>query len=327
MIYFLGHTWYLWELLAVLACSAFLLCCAGAVCFFFGSWRAAARTWAASFAIIRRDPELFLLWALSTAVSFAPLTLLYLAAAAPATHAALMLLLDLAGAGGALSAFQPSDPQTLPLAALLAAFFAGCAALTYISTRLLNFAAVYTAWRRLAGGTPGLAEALAAVGRRAFALIGVLADFRFSAGHDGAFLPQYMLCLGQRPAEAAENSRALAAELAGRRAGPRGSAPDPETRLTRPAAELQTPLLLGFVPAWVFSFCLTFGLGPADAELWWIIFGLLGSPLIYMLAAANFVSFINSVYLTAFFFSRSGGRSPLLEAYPPAALRNPFRAR
>ena len=127
------------------------------------------------------------------------------------------------------------------------------------------------------------------------------------------------------PSSTANRSLALALRTAGQRAKPKGGVLAVALAVTRPAAELQDAILIGFIPAWLFSFYLTFGLGPADADLWWIIFGLFGSLLIYILAAANFVSFINSVYLTAFFFARGGGRSPLLGGYPPGALENPFR--
>ena len=325
MINFLNRAWYLWELLAVFACCAALLYWLYTLYARYGASPRSGRAWTATFRIISRDPEILLLWLLSTAVSFAPFTLLYFAGLDPRTHAALLLLGTLGGSGEALSHFHGFGPDTLVVAAALAAVFAACFALVYAVAKLLNFAAVYAAWRRLEGGEPGFFEAYGAVRARLGDILSVLADPVSSAGYAGAFLPQYLLCRGQGAGEAAQNSLALAVKIAGQRAKPKGGLLTVALAVTRPAAELKDAILIGFIPAWLFSFYLTFGLGPADADLWWIIFGLFGSLLIYILAAANFVSFINSVYLTAFFFARGGGRSPLLGGYPPGTLDNPFR--
>jgi hypothetical protein len=324
MINFLNRDWYPWELLAVFCCVAALLYWLYTLYARYHGSPRSGRVWAATFRLVLRDPEILLLWLLSTAVSFAPFTLLYFAGLNPKTHAALLLLGAFAGSGEALSRFR-GGPDTAVIAAVLAAVLAACFALVYVLARLLNFAAVYTAWRRLKGGEPGLFEALGAVRARLGGILSILADPASSAGYAGAFLPQYMMCEGLGAEAAAESSLALALRTAGQRAKPKGGVLAVALAVTRPAAELQDAILIGFIPAWLFSFYLTFGLGPADADLWWIIFGLFGSLLIYILAAANFVSFINSVYLTAFFFARGGGRSPLLGGYPPGALENPFR--
>lgn len=325
MIDFLNRAWYPWELLAVFACCAALLYWLYTLYARYGASPRSPRAWTATFRIIIRDPEILLLWLLSAALSFAPFTLLYFAGLNPKTHAALLLLGTFAGSSEALSYFHDFGPDTLVVAAALAAVFSACFVLVYAATKLLNFAAVYAAWRRLQGGEPGLPESLGAVRGRLGDILSILADPASSAGYAGAFLPQYLLCRGQGTEEAARNSQALVVELAGQRARPKGGALDVTLAVTRPAAELQDAVMIGFIPAWAFSFYLTFGLGPADADLWWIIFGLFGSLLIYILAAANFVSFINSVYLTACFFARGGGRSTLLEGYPPGALQAPFR--
>ena len=325
MINFLNRAWYPWELLAVFACCAALLYWLYTLRARYGASLRSTRAWTATFRIISRDPEILLLWLLSTAVSFAPFTLLYFAGLNPRTHAALLLLGTLGGSSEALSYFSDFGPDTLVVAAALAAVFAVCFALVYAASKLLNFAAVYAAWRRLEGGEPGVLEAAGAVRARLGDILSLLADPVSSAGYAGAFLPQYLLCRGQGAEEAAQSSLALAIKIAGQRAKPKGGALTVALAVTRPAAELREAILIGFIPAWLFSFYLTFGLGPADADLWWVIFGLFGSLLIYILAAANFVSFINSVYLTAFFFARGGGRSPLLGGYPPGALENPFR--
>lgn len=325
MINFLNRAWYPWELLTVFGCCAALLYWFYTLYARYSASLRSPKAWTATLGIIMRDPEILLLWLLCTAISFAPFTLLYFAGLNPRTHAALQLLGTFSGSSPALAYLQDFGPDTVVIAAALAAVFAACFVLVYVLTRLLNFTAVFTVWRRLEGGEPGLLEAFAAVRARLGDILYTLADPASSAGYAGAFLPQYLLCRGQRAAEAAASSLALAVDIAGQRAKPKGGALNVALAVTKPAAELRDAFMIGFVPAWVFSFYLTFGLGPADAELWWVIFGLFGSLLIYILAAANFAAFLNSVYLTAFFFSRGGGRSPLLGGYAPGTLQNPFR--
>ena len=320
-VHFMDRLWSPAELIVTLLCVTVL------TLWLRRNWKEAAagfkakKAWLPTAYLIILDPEILVFALLSFAFSVLPFALLYFAGAAPKTNGALAWIGWLLGSKQETMTLPPLSLEVIFIALSLVAAFGLCFIISVAGARIMNFGAVYTAHKRISGGSPNIIEASLIVLKRLPDIIRVLLDFRRSAGVEGAFVPQYLMCHGEEPQAALEHSALRASQAGGRASfiwyGIR-FAP------VRTATELSRALAIGFIPAWLLSFYITFGFLPADS-LPWTIFGLFGTILGYMLACLNLLSFINSVFLTAV-FSNTGDSagSPLLANYAPRHLTAPF---
>jgi len=282
------------------------------------------KAWTPTLRIIMADPEILFFGLVSTAFSCLPFLLLYFAGTNATANAAMAWAASLFASGTATTLLPPLTPEVILTALLLLPGFFLAFALSAAAARLMHFAVVHTAWRRLSGDSPGFHGALGTLLRRSPEIAAALADIRGTAGTGGTFLPQYMMIKGESRKEAARHSATRASLMDGGK-GPSTVLAGIAFRPVRPAKELETPFFIGAVVAWLSSFVVAFGFGPVD-NVPWIIFGLFGTIIGYCLAALNLMALLNSVYLTAVFLARDGtaAASPLLSAYDPMHLRRPF---
>jgi hypothetical protein len=307
------------------------LCVAGLVFWVRRIWKEAAAgaraktAWMPTAYLILLDPEILFFALVSFAFSCLPVPLLYFAGTYQKTNGALSWIGLILGSRQRTMTLPPLTPEVVAIALALIAGFGLCFLLAAAGARVMTFGAVYTAHRRIAGGSPNILGTSFALLRRLPSILLVLADFRRTAGVEGAFAAQYLMCRGEDARTAVEHSVQMVRSMGG---GSRLSGGVTQAGIrfapVRTSSELVSAFTMGFVPAWLLSFYVAFGLGPSDS-LPWILFGLFGTLIGYGLAGLNLMSFLNSIYLTAV-FSRKGetAGSPLLANYDPRHLTSPF---
>ena len=304
-------------------CAALVVYCLAQFCIALFGKRGEKSAWFASVRVAAQDPLLIYFPYLSFAFFMVPFVLLYFAAFSAKTTGALAWIGIFLGSETPIAALPPFTRGTGLGVLLILGVVAAFGLAGYLLIRVMNCAAVHIVNRRLAA-EPQATGTAAALVKHFPAIMSALLKFRRSAGVNGTFVPQYLMCRGEDASSAILHS----AELVSRLGLPAGeNKPSKilgmEFAQVRTTAELSGAFMVGIIPVAFLAEYLAIAAVPGD-NFKFAMAVLFGTAIVYALAFFSLASLLDSVYLTAVFAKTSGSASPQLLCFESAHLARPF---